>query len=159
MPSFGAQYVLTGRTNASALTILTNTAASLASRYSPIVGATQSWGVHPPPDHQFRVIVDNMMNLELLYFVGNVTGNQTLSTMASTHASTTQRTFFQPWTGNSCTWHMVVFNDTNGEIISRSSTPQGLGTDTVWSRGQGWAVNGFAISYRFTQLPAHLAQA
>jgi len=63
--SIGQQYELTGNETAKAITL--NTAAALASRFSDTVGCIESWGTYPPPDDLFRVIIDNMMNLELLW--------------------------------------------------------------------------------------------
>jgi hypothetical protein len=156
VPSFGAQYRLTG--NETAFEILRQTAYSLTTRFSPVVGCIQSWGQHPPPNHQFEVIIDNMMNLELLWTISNMTGNATMRGMADSHSQKMIADIYQPQPVGAV-WHLVVYNDTDGTIISRSSTPQGLGTNTVWSRGQSWSINGFAIAYRFTQNPAYLAQA
>lgn len=86
------------------------------------------------------------------------TGNSTYTTIAHNHAMKMISDLYQPFNPG-CAWHLIVYNDQTGAIISRSSTPQGLGNNTVWSRGQAWTINGFAIAYRFTQDAAFLAQA
>lgn len=146
--SFGAEYKITG--NSTAKAIVYQTAQSLATRYSPIVHCTQSWGVHPPPNHQFEVIADNMMNLELLWWTGYEFNNQTLLDIANNHSHKMITDLFQPFLSG-VVWHLIIYNDTTGDILSRSSTPQGLAVNSVWSRGQAWIVNGFTIAYRFTQ--------
>jgi unsaturated chondroitin disaccharide hydrolase len=159
--SLGALYGLTGNTTARDITL--RTAQSLATRFVPTVGAFRSWG-SPNAEHTCETIADNMMNLELLWWAGQESGNTTYWTMASSHSNTMIRDLFQSAPANpepvpGSVWHLITYNDTDGSIISRSSTPQGLGLNTVWSRGQSWVVNGFAIAYRFTQTPAFLAAA
>jgi hypothetical protein len=78
--------------------------------------------------------------------------------MAMSHADHMIRDIFQPFSPG-CVWHMIVYNYSDGGIISRSSTPQGLGNNTVWSRGQAWSTYGFAIAYRYTGLSRYLAAA
>ena len=53
-------------------------------------------------------------------------------------------------------WHLLTYNDTDGTILNRSSTPQGLGLNTVWARGQGWATYGFAMAHRYTKVQRYL---
>lgn len=111
-----------------------------------------------------------MINLQLIFWAGAFTGNATLTRMAVAHAGvplcggapltvfllrttsissadTTLKYWFQPWC-DGCVWHLVIFNETTGAVLSRSSTPQGLSTNSVWSRGHAWAVNGFTLAYR-----------
>jgi hypothetical protein len=105
-----------------------------------------------------------MMNLELLWWAGQETGNTTYWAQAESHSDKMISDLFQSAPSNpnpvpGSVWHLIVYNDTDGSIISRSSTPQGLGLNTVWSRGQSWVVNGFAIAYRFTLKPTYLQAA
>lgn len=155
--SLGAQALLTN--NQTAWDVVVETAKTLTGRYSPSVGCIQSWGTHPPPNGQYEVIIDNMLNLELLWSVANVTGNLSMWQIAESHSDHMITDIFQPFNGNQCVWHLVTYNYTTGAILNRSSTPQGLGLNTVWSRGQAWAINGFAIAHRFTRNPAYLATA
>jgi unsaturated chondroitin disaccharide hydrolase len=82
--SFGQQWLLTQ--NKTAANILVNTAHSLAVRFVPSVGAFESWGPVDPANHEIQVIVDNMMNLQLMFWSGSYSGNQTLTDMAIKHA-------------------------------------------------------------------------
>ena len=70
----------------------------------------------------------------------------------------TQRDFFQPW-ARGCAWHLVVYNDSTGAMISRTSESGGLGQNTIWSQGQAWAIAGYAIAYEYTRDPSFLEQA
>ena len=71
------------------------------------------------------------------------------------------RDIFQPasMSGGGCVWHLVTYNATSGNVLNKSSTPQGLGLNTIWSRGQGWAINGFVVAFRYTSNMTYLAQA
>lgn len=145
VPTFVAQYKLTGNTTARDIAI--TTAHSLAVRFSPVVGCIRSWG--SLTDATFEVIIDNMMNLELLWWAADESGNATLRDMAASHSAHMIADIYQPF-ASGCVWHLVVYNTSSGAIISRSSTPQGLGQDTVWARGQAWATHGFTIAHRYT---------
>jgi len=150
--SLGHQYLLTGNTTAGNITL--RTATSLSTRFVPAIGAIQSWGAYPPPNGQSEVIIDNMLNLELLWWAGKQ-GNQTFTDIATSHADTMIRDIFQPF-NEGCVWHMNTYDFKTGKLLNRSSVPQGLGLNTVWSRGQSWSIRGFAIAYRYTQLPRYL---
>jgi len=78
--------------------------------------------------------------------------------MAISHADRMIRDMFQPFNPG-CVWHVVGYNVNDGSVACRSSTPQGLGNDTVWSRGQAWSTYGFAIAYRYTGLSRYLEAA
>ena len=98
------------------------------------------------------------MNLELLWWAGAETGNTSYTTIAKSHADHMIRDLFQPFNPG-CAWHLITYDQNTGAVLNRSSTPQGLGLDTVWSRGQAWSVNGFTIAYRYTKDPSYLKQA
>ncbi|KIJ44224.1 glycoside hydrolase family 88 protein [Sphaerobolus stellatus SS14] len=122
----------------------------LASRFDPIVGCTRSWNTADPTD--FQVIIDNMMNLEVLFAAADLTGNQTLRDIAITHADTTMKNHFRPdWS----TWHVVEYNSTTGAII-RKRTEQGFSDNSTWTRGQSWAVYGYANMFNRTRLTRYL---
>jgi unsaturated chondroitin disaccharide hydrolase len=156
LPLFLQQYQQTG--NTSARDILINGAHSLAQRFSKVVGCFESWGPINPPNHQFEVIIDNMLNTELPLWVAQETGNATLRDMVLSHADRMISDVYQPFNPG-CVWHLVTYDDRTGAILNRSSTPQGLGLNTVWSRGQGWATYGYAMAYRYTQKAAYLQTA
>ena len=144
--------------------ILLQTAASLATRFNARVGCFRSWGDRSATTGPFEVIVDNLMNLELIWWAAAETRNATLRAMAESHVAHTIRDLFQPPAkstdgGAGCTWHLVVYDEATGAVISQTSTPQGLGNNTVWARGQSWVINGLTIAFRFTRDAAHLAGA
>lgn len=124
--------------------ILVQSAESLLTRFNPTVGATQSW------DHsewKFPVIVDNMMNLELLYFASASTGDRRFADAATTHAHTTLKNHYRP---DSSSYHVVDFDPVSGVVLSKQ-THQGLADDSAWSRGQAWGLYGFTMVYRLTR--------
>jgi unsaturated chondroitin disaccharide hydrolase len=157
MYSLYPMYLATGKTNQTIFDALVTTAHSLATRFSPIVGCFRSWG-SPNPQHTFEVIADNMMNLWLIYYIGAETGNTTLTNMAISHSDRMILDIIQPasMNGGGTVWHLITYDDTTGVIMNRSSTPQGLGLNTVWSRGQAWIVHGFTIAYRYTNYSRYL---
>jgi hypothetical protein len=145
LDSFGNGYRLTGD-DASRRVVL-RAARSLASRYGPVVGATRSWGDRSSPD--FTVIVDNLMNLELLFWAAKHGGDPAWYGMALSHALRTARTHVRR---DGSTFHVVDFDSESGGV-KRKRTRQGYARSSTWSRGQAWAVYGFTMAYRETGKP------
>ena len=138
---------------------LVTTADSLSTRFSPIVGCLRSWNTPKSlPADYFEVIADNLLNLELLWWAGQETGNATYTNIAHSHSRHMIRDLFQPFNPG-CAWHLITYSGSTGKVLNRSSTPQGLGLNTVWARGQSWALNGFTIAHRFTREAEYLLQA
>ncbi|CAF4184797.1 unnamed protein product, partial [Adineta steineri] len=125
------------------LEIILTSASSLSTRYSPIVRCTRSWD----SKEGFLVIIDNMMNLELLFEASNQTNNQTWYNMAWQHAN---RTMYEHFRTDNSTYHVVEYNETDGSVL-RKYTAQGYADWSTWSRGQAWAVHGFTTAYRYTK--------
>jgi hypothetical protein len=98
--------------------IIITGAHSLATRYSPIVRCIRS---HDTPSG-FVVIIDNMMNLELLFEASNLTNNETLYNIAWQH---TNRTMYEHFRPDNSTYHVLIYNETNGNVIFKG-TGQGL---------------------------------
>jgi len=148
--SFGHGYLLTS--SQSYLQVIMNAAHTLSTRFNPIVGCIRSWqGYH------FPVIVDNMMNLELLFWAAANGGPKTFYDIAVSHADKTAQNHIRP-AGNS--WHLVDYDPTNGAVLEVCNCPQGLDQiNATWSRGQAWAIYGFTMTYRFTKLERFLAMA
>jgi unsaturated chondroitin disaccharide hydrolase len=117
-------------------------ARSLSTRYSPVVGCTRSWGSSSSPS--FTVIIDNMMNLELLFWAAGNGGNPAWKDMAVSHALKTRTHFVRP---DGSTFHVVDFDPASG-AGKRRRTHQGLNDSSTWARGQAWALHGFTIAYR-----------
>eukprot|EP01018_Ginkgo_biloba_P032006 Gb_41472 [translate_table: standard] len=146
--SFGNAYILTH--NSSYLTPLHNAALSLSTLYSQTVGCTRSWpndGNHGQRSQdRFLVIIDNMMNLELLFWVANQTADSTLYDMAFSHANRTSYDHIRP---DGSTWQVVCYNSTDGSVMEKY-TVQGYANDSTWARGQAWAIYGFTMAFRYT---------
>jgi autotransporter-associated beta strand protein len=139
--SFGQGYKLTN--NSAYKDVIITAANTLSTRYSPVVGAIQSWGGSGDP---YQVIIDNMMNIEMLFWASKHGGGSNLYDIAVQHALTTSEQFVRPDGG---TYHVVEFNRTTGAVISKY-TSQGYSNDSTWSRGQAWGIYGFTMSYRET---------
>jgi hypothetical protein len=126
--------------NETALLAVQTFGAALATRFNPIVGCTRSWDTVNP--EVFEVIIDNMMNLEVLFNAADLTGNQTLRQIAISHADKTMTNHVR---ADGSSFHVVDYNATTGAVISRH-TAQGYSDSSTWSRGQAWGVYGFANS-------------
>ncbi|QRV94836.1 glycoside hydrolase family 88 protein [Ceratobasidium sp. AG-Ba] len=137
-------------TNLSATIGVKKFANLLAARYSNIVGCTRSWGDNKSPT--FVVIIDNMMNLELLFKAAELTGNRTLIDIAISHADKTIVNHIRP---DGSSYHVVSYNETTGSFI-RGYTAQGYADNSTWSRGQAWGTYGFAKMFNLTTQPQYL---
>jgi unsaturated chondroitin disaccharide hydrolase len=134
--------------------ILLNSAKSLSTRFNPKVGCIRSWG-RSDDTTQFRVIIDNMMNLELLMWATKTTGDSSFYNIAVTHANTTMKNHFRP---NYSSYHVVVYNPQTGGIIKKQ-TAQGASDESAWARGQSWGLYGYTMMYRYTKDKKYLDQA
>lgn len=155
--SYGNAYRLTGKE--SYKSILVQSAKSLIARYDSTVGAIKSWDSFKSWDgksiYKFPVIIDNMMNLELLFLASKLTGDPVYRNIAVRHAETTLKNHFR--SDMSC-YHVVNYDPKTGEILSRE-TVQGFSDNSAWARGQSWAVYGFTMVYRETKNPMFLQAA
>ncbi|MFD1754557.1 glycoside hydrolase family 88 protein [Rufibacter sediminis] len=132
--------------------ILVNSAKSLASRFSPKVGAIKSWDSTP---NDFLVIIDNMMNLELLFWATRATGDSSFYKLAVTHANTTLQHHFRP---DYSSYHVLNYNSTTG-AVQQKKTAQGYADESAWARGQAWGLYGYTVMFRETKDPKYLTQA
>jgi unsaturated chondroitin disaccharide hydrolase len=149
MRSYGLDAHLTGDTTAKAWTL--EAADALARRFNDKVGAIRSWGASNLTT-EFRVIIDNMMNLELLMWAARNGGCTCLRDKAVRHARTTMREHVRP---DGSTYHVVNFNPATGGVVWKR-TAQGLADESTWSRGQAWGIHGFTMMYRETGDPDFL---
>ena len=94
-----------------------------------------------------NTIIDNMMNLELLFWSAKNGGNKWLYDVAVKHAETTMKYHFR--TDHSC-YHVAVYDTLDGHFI-KGVTHQGLADSTMWARGQAWAIYGYTMVYRETR--------
>ena len=132
--------------------VVIEAADTLLTRFDPDVGAIRSWDWG---SWEYPVIIDNMMNLELLYAATRITGDERYAEAATKHARTTIRNHFRD---DASSFHVVQYDDQTGEIVERG-THQGYSDASAWSRGQAWALYGFTMAYRETGNPDFLAQA
>jgi len=149
--SFGNGLRITGED--SYKDILITGANSLSSRYNPKVGCIKSW------DHlskfDFPVIIDNMMNLEYLFWASKTTGDQKFYQEAVSHANNTIKNHFRE---DYSSYHVVDYNSTTREVISKV-THQGYSDESAWARGQAWGLYGFTMAFRETGDSVYLEQA
>ena len=128
--------------NDSLKTVIIRTADNLASRFNPEIGAIRSWDFGP---WNFPVIIDNMMNLELLFQASKLTGDNKYKDIAISHADKTMACHFRP---DMTSYHVVSYNP-DGSIETRQ-TFQGRSDESAWARGQAWGVYGYTVCYRET---------
>lgn len=150
--SVGKAYELTG--NDHYKDVIIQSAKTLSTRYNPIVGAIKSWDFGKDR-WGFPVIIDNMMNLELLFEATILTGDSSFYKIADSHARQTLKNHYRD--DYSC-FHVIDYNTKTGEV-AQQLTHQGYDVSSVWSRGQAWGLYGFTMSYRYTKDPAYLEQA
>jgi hypothetical protein len=134
--------------------ILLESAYTLITRFNPTTRAIRSWD-HSTDKWVNPVIVDNMMNLELLFWAFGETADSTFYNVAVAHATTTMEQHFRPDFG---TYHVVDFDPATGEATAHH-THQGYAHESTWARGQAWAIYGFTMSYRETRRSEFLEQA
>jgi|GEM_PF-376794 len=141
--SFGNGYRLAGTEAYRA--ILLQAAESLASRFNPAVGCIKSW--NSGPRGLFPVIIDNLMNLEILFWASKNGGLHDWYDMAVSHALRTSRDHVRD---NGSTYQVVDYNPSSGTIIAKTSV-QGYADESTWARGQAWGIYGFTMTYRETR--------
>jgi len=124
-------------------------AATLITRFNKNVGCIRSWDFGT---WQYPVIIDNMMNLELLFAATRLSGDSSYYKIAVTHANTTMKNHFRP--DFSC-FHVMDYDTLSGKVIG-GSTLQGYANNSAWARGHAWALYGFTMCYRETNDPAYL---
>ena len=132
--------------------ILLNSAKSLATRFSPAVGCIKSWDGKP---NEYLVIIDNMMNLKLLFWATQVSGDSSFYKIAVAHANTTIKNHFR---ADNSSYHVLNYNATTGEVIKKK-TAQGFADESAWGRGQAWGLYGYTETYRETKDKKYLEQA
>jgi unsaturated chondroitin disaccharide hydrolase len=132
--------------------VIVQTARSLMTRYNPTVGCIKSWDNRKWP---YPVIIDNMMNLELLFWASQNGGTKDMYDVAFSHAVKTMQNHFRP---DYSTYHVLGYDTTTGGVLSKG-TNQGYADSSCWARGQAWATYGFTMAYRYTKDPRFLQTA
>lgn len=155
--SFGNGYRLTG--DADYKNAILRAAQSLSTRFRPAAGVIQSWDVmkgwQSKRGWECPVIIDNMMNLELLFKATELSGDSSFYKIAVSHAD---RTMAEHFRDNGSCYHVIDYDLEDGSVRHRQ-TAQGYADESVWSRGQAWAIYGFAVCYRETGDRKYLDQA
>lgn len=134
--------------------IIVESAKTLSSRFNKNVGSIRSWDFNSDI-WEFPVIIDNMMNLELLFEATKLSRDSIFYDIAVSHADTTLKNHFRE---DNSAYHVVIYDTITGDVKNKI-THQGFNDQSVWARGQAWAVYGFTMSYRYTNKTAYLNQA
>jgi unsaturated chondroitin disaccharide hydrolase len=140
-----AQWQLTGAREARELAL--QAAEDLYERYRPQGRYVQAWGEVSDPEEGGRAIIDTMMNLPLLFWASRQTGNPRYHQAALAHADTSLRYLLRP---DGATYHTFFFDQASGEPVG-PRTHQGYADDSLWARGQAWAIYGFALAAEWCQ--------
>jgi hypothetical protein len=139
--------------------VIIQAAKSLSTRFHPVAGIIQSWNIdkgwQSERGWECPVIIDNMMNLELLFNATRLSGDSSFYKIAINHANKTMENHYRP--DFSC-YHVVDYSLNDGSIRKRC-TAQGYSDESAWARGQAWGVYGFTMCYRETHNPKYLIQA
>ena len=147
-PSCVAAYKLTGDAAARDAAILA--ADQLISRFQPKGQFIQAWGEMGALEN-YRYIIDCLLNLPLLYWASEVTGDAKYADIAHRHITTCLANSFRP---DGSTYHTFFMNPDG--TPSHGATCQGYRDDSFWARGQAWGVYGSVLSYRYTRRPEYL---
>lgn len=139
-----AHYLITGSEEAKQTAL--DAADLLMERYSQASGIIQAWGDLDDPQQRGRIIIDCLMNLPLLFWATEVTGNAVYKDVALNHLSQSRKTLIR---ADNTTFHTYYFNTETGTPI-RGVTAQGYSDDSCWARGQAWGIYGLALAYTYT---------
>jgi len=150
--SYGNELRLTGEE--SCIPVLVQSAKTLIARYYENVGCIRSWDFNQE-NWQCPVIIDNMMNLELLFWASQQTGDPVYRDIALNHARTTMKNHFR---ADNSSVHVVDYDTITGEVRAKI-THQGYSDESSWSRGQAWGLYGFTVTYSYTDQMDFLNQA
>lgn len=119
----------------------------LIKRYFENGGYIRAWGSLSDDENSGRMIIDCNMNLPLLYYTSDITNDKKYYDIAKKHAQTAGKYIVRD---DFSTYHTYFFDAKTGEPL-RGTTHQGYKDDSCWSRGQAWAIYGFALSYKYTK--------
>ncbi|MDB5119816.1 MAG: glucuronyl hydrolase [Sphingobacteriales bacterium] len=148
--SYGNGYRLTK--NEAYKPILLQGAESLSTRFDPKVGVIKSWENFK--EFKYPVIIDNMMNLEFLFWASKVSGNNKYRDLSIVHADNTLKNHFRP---DNSSYHVIAY-DSVGNVLAKK-TAQGAADNSAWARGQAWGLYGYTVMYRETKQKRYLDQA
>lgn len=115
----------------------------------------QAWGPKDDPDNGGRIIIDCMLNLPLLHWAFEQTGQERYREVAAIHTEKSRRFLVR---GDDSTYHTFYFEQKTGDSY-RGGTHQGFRDGSTWTRGQAWGIYGFALAYRYLKRPELLETA
>lgn len=147
---FGNGYRLTR--NSYYKQVMLRGAQSLATRFNPGTGVIKSWETFK--GYNYPVIIDNMMNLEFLFWAAKASGNKDYYKICITHADNTIKNHYRP---DHSSYHVVCY-DSLGNVLAKK-TAQGANDTSAWARGQAWGLYGYTLMYRETKDKKYLQQA
>lgn len=148
--SYGKELQMTQDT-AKTAPVLVQTAQSLISRFNPEIGLIRSWDFG---EWNYPVIIDNMMNLDLLFWASKYTKDPKYKEIAMIHADATIKNHYRE---DMSSYHVVSYN--NDGSVESQGTFQGYSDSSAWARGQAWGLYGYTSCYRETQETRYLEQA
>lgn len=148
--SYGNGYRLTH--NPTYRDVIIATADSLATLYNPKVGTILSWPRNIEMLGGHNTIMDNMINLEMLFWAARNGGDRRLFDVAVSHADKTMENQFRP---DYTSYHVAVYDTLTGNCIKKC-THQGYADESMWARGQAWAIYGYTVVFRETGDPKYL---
>lgn len=126
--------------------VILDTADSLATLFNPRVGTILSWPREVPTFGGHNTIMDNLINLEMLFWAAKNGNKPYLKEIAVSHADKTMANQFRP---DHTSYHVVVYDTLTGDFV-RGCTHQGYADESMWARGQAWGVYGYTVAYRET---------
>lgn len=127
----------------------------LMTRFLPAAGIIQSWGDLSDPTQQGRAIIDSLLNMPLLYWAAETTGDQRYHEAAASHARAMRDHIIRE---DGSTFHTFFWDVSSGDPL-HGSTAQGYSDGSCWARGQAWAVYGFVLNHLHTGDPSLLEAA
>lgn len=150
LPSAVAQWIIEQDESAKALGL--RSAECLLERWRPEGQYIQAWGQPGDPVNGGRIIIDCLLNLPLLYWAYEKTGDSRFLDVAITHANKSRKFLVR---GDDSSYHTFTFNMESGDPVG-GSTHQGYRDGSTWTRGQAWGIYGFILSYKYTGDPLFL---
>ncbi|MFC0212686.1 glycoside hydrolase family 88 protein [Paenibacillus chartarius] len=148
-----AQWIVEKDESARQLTL--QAADVLMKRWREKMQILQAWGPQDDPSNGGRIIIDCLMNLPLLHWAAEQTGNERYREVASIHTEQSRRFLVR---GDDSSYHTFYFDQETGDSL-RGGTHQGFRDGSTWTRGQAWGIYGFALAYRYLKRPELLETA
>lgn len=148
-PSCVAAYQLTGNETAKKAALMA--ADNLMSRFHEKGQFFQAWGELGAADN-YRLIIDCLLNMPLLFWASEVTGVAAYREKALAHITTAMEYVIRP---DCSTYHTYFFDPETGAPV-RGVTHQGNRDGSAWARGQAWGIYGAAMAYRYIRNPEYI---